>query len=220
MRRPLLLTNLAAIALVALMVTATVLHTRREKEWAHGGDAVTVNVDYRSAGKNDVTEAARALGWPVEGERGVLGDQALVVRVAWTGASRDGRFELIALDRRSAPPRVLNPTYGRDASGDIGSEWGSNLNILAERYAWLAGVTPPVDNAYGEPSIWEGPMAVGTPAAATGTVMAVFDLGRKQQPSWDPARDLMLALVYWNDGVRWAKQVPLVSAGTEPLMPE
>ncbi|PWU60236.1 hypothetical protein DLE60_12170 [Micromonospora globispora] len=82
MRRLPLLTSVAAIGLVALLVAA-LLHTRRENEWAHGGDAVAVDVVYRVAGKDDATEAARALGWPVgpfDGQLGVLGDQALVVR--------------------------------------------------------------------------------------------------------------------------------------------
>ncbi|MDG4796686.1 hypothetical protein [Micromonospora sp. WMMD1082] len=199
-----------ALVSVTVAVLATVdRFVEREREWAGGGDQVAVTVEARLPEPDQVPATAAALGWP-DAENQVRGDpenQSVVLRLRWSGPSRVGRYQVILLDGRDTPARVVRPYAGWDAAGGTGYNWAGTYEVLAERYSWLAGtasrVTP--DGSVTAPP---DAGAVGTRALGDGSLVAVFRLGPRALPLDDPSR-LVVAFCYVDpDGdVRWAKQV-------------
>lgn len=118
----------AAVAIVLGVGSAVaVAKVRRDREWAHGGDALTVQVQLRLADAQTLPAAATALGHPAD-EPVLLPSefpQSVVVRVQWRGpAPGDGSYQLIVLDKRLTPPHPL-PVYGGwNANGGTGSKLG------------------------------------------------------------------------------------------------
>ena len=101
----------ASVAAVVVLVVAvtTFLRFQRGREWAHGGDRVTVDVEVALASKKTFEAAVVRLGVPPgKATRFEGADQSIVVRVNWSGnAPSTGSFELMALDARVTPPRPL-----------------------------------------------------------------------------------------------------------------
>ncbi|PZG21705.1 hypothetical protein C1I95_06775 [Micromonospora craterilacus] len=198
-----------ALVSVTVAVLATVdRFVEREREWAHGGEQVAVTVEARLPEPERVSGAAATLGWP-DAQNQVRGDpenQSVVLRLRWSGPSRAGRYQVILLDTRETPARVVRPYGGWDAAGHIGRSWADAYEALSERYGWLAGTA--ADTA--DPADLGG---VPTRAVGDGSLVAVFRLGQDALPLTDPSR-LVVAFCYVDvDGeVRWAKRVPVPAA--------
>jgi hypothetical protein len=130
----------AAVVVIAVAVAvAVVLHQRREREWAHGGDLLTVDVDASLATGRDFDELVEAAGVPKgRAERVVNASQTVIVRVGWRGHTGGGHLELMALDKRVTPPKPLTPDAGWDGAGVTGWGWAGSYRVLAERYDYLA----------------------------------------------------------------------------------
>lgn len=198
---------LVAVTAVVLCAAAVlgVQRYRRAREWAHGGDAVTMSVRSQVADARQLPAAAAALGYR---DQAVLTDgfaQGIAVRVEWHGpASHNARYELVALDRRVRPPRPLRVYGGWNVDGGTGSNWASSYRALADHYDWLAG-TAPTDTGPG----WVFPaQAVDAPATATGSVTGIFLVDDQAVPFTGTA-DVMVA-VFLVDGhgePRWARRV-------------
>lgn len=198
----------AAVVVVvgAVLVAALLVKVRRDREWAHGGDAVRTDVRVRLTDADGLPEALVALGGERKPAYLPAGTQAVVVQVAWRGpAHESGTYEVIALDKRMSPARQLDSYYGWDSSGEIGSGWGSSYHVLAERYPWLAGTAPVPTRSGG---FQAAAMAIGTRASAEGAITASFLVGDRRLLMDDPARDVLVALFFVDrSGVRWAKRV-------------
>ncbi|MEV4714773.1 hypothetical protein [Micromonospora sp. NPDC049374] len=202
------------VALVSVMVAvlATVdRYVDREREWTHGGDQVAVTVEAVLPEPDQVADAVVAVGWPEPADN-VIGDpdrQSVVLRLSWSGPSRQGHYQVILLDGRVEPARVVRPYTGWDAEGGTGSNWAGAYDVLAERYPWLAD-TATREEPEGTFTTPDNVGAVGTRAIADGSLIAVFRLAPGALPLTDPAR-LVVAFCYVGpDGdVRWAKQVPV-----------
>ncbi|MFV2101189.1 hypothetical protein [Micromonospora sp. LOL_024] len=205
------------VALVAatVAVLATVERFReREHEWRSGGDAVTVTVEALLPGPDQVSDLAAAHGSRNAGQT-VVGDpddQSVLLRLHWSGPGQPGSYQVILLDDRDLPARVVRPFLGWNASGGTGSSWSGSYEVLAERYDWLAGVAP---RPWSSDSLRTPDTlgAVGTRAVADGSLVAVFRMGVGAAPLTDPSR-LVVAFCYVEtDGeVRWAKKVPVPAA--------
>jgi hypothetical protein len=115
------------IALTVGSALAVALNVRRDQEWAHGGDALTAQAELRMADAVALPDTAVALGYPADEPVALPSSftQSVVVRVHWRAAAhRSGRYQLIVLDKRVAPPRAL-PVYGGwKATGGTGSKLG------------------------------------------------------------------------------------------------
>ncbi|GIJ77469.1 hypothetical protein SAMN05443287_11285 [Micromonospora phaseoli] len=205
------------VALVAatVAVLATVDRFReREREWRSGGDAVTVTVEALLPEPDQVSDLAAAHGSRNAGKT-VVGDpddQSVLLRLHWSGPSQQGSYQVILLDNRDLPARVLRPIVGWDATGGTGFNWASSYEVLAERYDWLAGAAarPWSSDSLRTP---DNLGAVGTRAVADGNLVALFRMGVGAAPLTDPSH-LVVAFCYVEaDGeVRWAKQVPVPPA--------
>jgi hypothetical protein len=195
----------AAAAVVIVVAGAVVLHQRRDREWAHGGDPLTVDVDVSPATGRDFDELVAAAGVPKG--RAVRVDnasQTVIVRVGWRGHTGGGHLELMALDKRVTPPKPLVPDGGWDGARTTGWGWAGSYAVLAERYDYLARA--------GDAGMDGGKDlgSVGVPGTGDGTVVAWF-----HQAPFDsiPFRDLageLLVVVFQvdDDGeVRWARRV-------------
>ncbi|WFE47385.1 hypothetical protein [Verrucosispora sp. WMMD1129] len=201
-----------ALVSVTIAVLATVdRYVDREREWARGGDQVAVTVEAVLPEPDQVADAVVAFGWPKPADN-VVGDpdrRSVVLRLRWSGPPRKGHYQVILLDGRVEPARVVQPYAGWDADGDTGSNWAGAYDVLAERYAWLADTATREDP---EGTFTTPPHvgAVGTRATADGSLIAVFRLLPGALPLTDPSR-LVVAFCYVDpDGdVRWAKRVPV-----------
>ena len=204
---------IASVAAAAVLVVAGVvlLRVQREREWAHGGDRLTVQVEVALATRDDFDAVVVRLGTPPgQATRLHSADQSVVVRVRWSGAARSpGSYELIALDGRVTPPRPLAADGGWNAEGATGSDWGGAYDVLAQHYDWLRGTSGAnYTDANGMNSFPTA--AVGAPATRAGTVTAWFrQWGEGRIPFADPNRDIVLALIHVGDGgeVRWARRI-------------
>jgi hypothetical protein len=201
-----------ALVSVTIAVLATVdRFVEREREWAHGGDQVAVTVEARLPEPERVGRTAAALGWPHATDR-VQGDpdrQSVVLRLRWSGPPRKGSYQVMLLDDRNSPPRVLRPEGGSDAAGDAGFNWSDAYEVLAARYDWLAD-TAAREEPDGTQSSAPHVGAIGTRATGDGSLIAVFRLDPDALPLEDPTR-LVVAFCYVDaDGeVRWAKRIPV-----------
>jgi hypothetical protein len=202
-KRRMVVAALAAVVAVVLLV-ALLVKVRREREWAHGGDAVRTDVRVRLADADGLPEALVALGGTRKPAYLPDGTQAVVVQVVWRGpAHKSGSYQVIALDKRVTPARQLDAYYGWNSSGETGSGWAGSYRVLAQRYAWLAG-TAPVRTPSGEVQA----MAIGGRATVKGEITASFLVGDGSLVMDDPARDLLVALFFDDgSGVRWAKRI-------------
>jgi hypothetical protein len=204
--------RVAAVLVVAVAVgAATALHLRREREWAHGGDDVAVEVHAVVATEETFDDVAVRLGVPPgEAVRYSGAAQSIVVRVRWTGmVPTGGWFQMMVLDKRFDPGQLLAVDGSWGSEGGGGGNWASSYEILASRYAWLSGVArelyvdPP--RMYRQPTA-----AVSAAATGSGTVTGWYRQWRDGAlPIDDPATDTLVALVLVDeDGeVRWARRV-------------
>lgn len=194
-----MIAGVSAVVVAALVFS--VLHLRRDNEWAHGGDDVRVTVDTEVASQSTFAATIERLGAPADrSTMRVTAGQVVVVRVSWTGASGTGSFQVVALDNRVTPPRLLPADGGWASDGETGSNWAGAYEVLADKYDWLAdAATPARDTA-----------AVGAPATAAGSVTAWFrPTSENALPFQDADRDIVVALIKVDDSgdVRWARQI-------------
>ena len=204
---------IASVAVAAVLVVAGVvlLRVQREREWAHGGDRLTVHGEVALAAQDTFEDVAVRLGAPPgKATRVQSADQSVVVQVGWSGSPHsEGSFELIALDGRVTPPRPLAADGGWNSEGATGSNWASAYEALAEQYDWLDGVAGA--NYTDANGLTNFPTAaVDAPATEAGTVTAWFrQWSDGPIPFADPKRDVVVALVYCDDSgeVRWARRI-------------
>jgi hypothetical protein len=205
------------VAVAAVLVAAGVvfLRVQRDREWAHGGDRLTVDVEVALATQDTFDDVVVRLGVPPgKTNRDISAEQSVVVRIRWSGSKHShGWFDLIALDKRSRPARPLTAEGGWNSAGAQGSGWGSAYAALAEHYDWLAG-TAEVDQADASGvtvhrSAPSRTASVSAPAATAGTATAWFRCGGDGTiPLTDAGREVAVALVYMDDGeVRWARRI-------------
>jgi hypothetical protein len=203
----------ASVAAAAVLVVAGVvlLHVQRAREWAHGGDRLTVDVDVALATQETFDGAVVRLGAPPgEAIRVQSADQTVVVRVRWSASSHsDGSYELIALDKRVSPPRPLAADGAWSSGEATGPNWGSAYDALAERYDWLGGTAQTTyTDAHGMTNFPAA--ALGVPATEAGTSTAWFhQWGEAPIAFADVDRDIVMALVYLDDSgeARWARRI-------------
>jgi hypothetical protein len=201
----------AVVAASAVVLGAAVLHTQREREWAHGGDGLGAEVEIVLATPQTFDEVAVRLGVPPGAATRSPGDhQSIVVRVRWSGLPRpDDSLQLIVLDGRLTPPRPLSADAGWNLGGTTGSQWASAYESLADHYDWLAGVAAGgYTDATGLNHLPAAAVHAGS--GRSGTVTGWFrQWGDSPVPLADPTRDIIVALVdVGDDGeVRWARRV-------------
>ena len=200
----------SAVAVTAGLAGVGLSHVQREREWAHGGDGLAVDVAVAVATDKTFDDVVVRLGAPPGvATRWQEAEQSVVVRVNWSGfALSDGHFELITLDGRVSPPRPLAADGGWNAEGSTGSNWAGAYEALAQRYDWLGGI---VQADYtGIDGMTEFPTAaVDARATTSGTATAWFRQWEDGSiPFGDPAREIVVAVVHVDDSgeVRWAKR--------------
>jgi hypothetical protein len=204
----------ALVSVTVAMLATVDRFVEREREWAGGGDQAVVTVEARLPEPDQVAGTAAAFGWP-NAAKNVFVDpdeQSVVLRLRWSGPPRKGYYQVILLDNRTVPARVVRPNGGWDSAGDTGFNWASAYDVLSQRYDWLAD-TASREELDGSVTTPPDLGAVGTRALGDGSLVAVFRLGPQALPLDDPSR-LMVAFCYVDpDGdVRWAKQVPVPPA--------
>jgi hypothetical protein len=202
---------LVAGSVLAVVGVTALFWIQREREWAHGGDWLKVDVEVALATGDTFEKVIVGLGVPA-GEATRVGDDAesVVVRVRWSGSPHtDGAFQVIALDKRVVPPRPLAADGGWNSAGGTGSGWAGAYEVLADRYDWLRGVARA--NYTGADGVTTFPTAaVDARAGEAGTVTAWFrQWGDGPIPLADPTRELVVALVDEDDNgdVRWARRI-------------
>ncbi|GIJ27650.1 hypothetical protein Vqi01_28120 [Micromonospora qiuiae] len=195
---------------VTVAVLATVDHARqRESERGASPDAITVTVEAMLPQPDQVADLAAAYGW----RDGVIGgdpaNQSVLLRLRWSGPRQPGTYQVILLDNRVTPPRVVRPIDGWDATGSTGTNWAGSYERLAERYDWLAGLGPRPESSDSlrTPDNFG---AVGTRAVADGSLVALFRMGVGAAPLTDPSH-LLVAFCHIDPTgtLRWAKPVPV-----------
>ncbi len=193
------ITGVAAAGAAALIAAG--LHLRREREWESGGDRVDVRAAVEIATGETFDEVAERLGAAAgQTERDDSADQTVVVRVDWAGAEPDGELEVMLLDARVTPPKLLAADGGWAANGGTGSNWAGAYGVLAGRYDWLSRVS--ADET--------ATAAVGAAATESGSVTAWFHQPDEGSiPLRDAGQELIVALVRMDgDGeVRWARRI-------------
>ncbi|WP_341716794.1 hypothetical protein QQG74_22830 [Micromonospora sp. FIMYZ51] len=200
-----------ALVSATVAVLATIDHARqREREHAASPDAVTVTVEAMLPAADQVADLTAAYGW--RNGSAITGDpdnQSVLLRLNWTGPSQPGTYQVILLDNRLTPARVLPPVGGRDTDGSVGANWADSYEKLAERYDWLAGLVtrPESSDSLRTP---DNLGAVGTSATAGGSLVALFRMGPGAAPLTDPS-DLLVAFCHvdFSGTPRWAKPVPV-----------
>ncbi|MEU8076600.1 hypothetical protein AB0B31_14235 [Catellatospora citrea] len=203
----------SVLATVVAGAAGVLLKVQRDREWAHGGDDVSVAVDLRLADHETFDATVVTLGGPSSHQTGAPpGSQALVVRASWSEApSDDGHhYSLIALDKRVFPPRLLSANgawVAGAATESTGSHWSSAYTELAEHYDWLAKTAMVTDE---RGSTFPG-SAIAAPALSSGALVATWftDTADGRLPLTDPLAEVLIALVYVDDDgdVRWAKRI-------------
>ncbi len=187
------------------------LRVQRHREWAHGGDRVRAEVEVALAREETFEDVVVRLGAPPgKATRYMDADQTVVVRVRWSGfPDAEGSFQLIALDARVSPPRLLAADGGWNSDGATGSNWAGAYEELAKHYDWLRGVAEAnFIDAWGFSRLPSA--AVGARAAEAGEATAWFrQWGDGRIPIADSSREIAIALVYVDDSgeVRWARKV-------------
>ncbi|MEV6693022.1 hypothetical protein AB0M35_16270 [Micromonospora sp. NPDC051196] len=204
------------VALVAatVAVLATVDRLRdREREWEQGGAVVQVTVEAFLPTAGQVADLTAAHGW--RNGAAVTGNpqnQSVLVRLSWSGPARPGSYQVILLDTRTNPARVVRPHSGWDAAGSTGFNWDDEYEMLSQRYDWLAGTAarPWSSDSLTTP---DNLGAVGTHATSAGSLVALFQMGMGAEPLTDPTHLLVAFCHVDADGeVRWAKRVPVTPA--------
>jgi hypothetical protein len=141
-------TAIAAVAVVVVLVVAgvVVLRVLREREWAHGSDRLTVQVDVALATQDTFEGVVVRLGTPPgRATRLHSAAQSVVVRVRWSASSPShGSYELIALDGRVTPPRPLAADGGGNSEGATGLRLRPVASCLTQdgRRAHRSGASP------------------------------------------------------------------------------
>nr|WP_249412211.1 hypothetical protein [Micromonospora endophytica] len=185
-----------ALVSVTVAVLATVDHARQREREQHGSpDAVTVTVEAMLPAAHQVADLAAAYGWrngaTVDGDPD---NQSVLLRLRWSGPELPGNYQVMLLDKRLTPPRVVPPFDGWDAVGGTGFNWADSYEQLADRYDWLAGAAsrPESSDSLRTP---DNLGAVGTRAVADGSLVALFRMGTGAAPLTDPA-DLLVAFCH------------------------
>ncbi len=195
------------VALAAAVVTVAALWgvraTNHDRDWAHGGDGVTVSALVRLADKPAFGRAVAALGGPAD--QVAVEDSELVVQVRWSGPDNrigGGHYEFVVLDGSGGPTLLPLNAWG---TGVDGFEWRDAYQPLSTHYAWLAGTAFVPDGKGGGTN---PAMATGVLAAPTGSVtMALRGTGLVGRQN--PIGDLVIGVFYVRDAeVRWAAQAP------------
>jgi hypothetical protein len=215
------------VIVAALTVTAVgvVRKVQRDHEWAHGGDRMTVDVEVRLADPGTFDSTIAALGTPPGKSLGLAKAQAVVAQVTWTGwAASDGWFQLVALDKRESPSRVLAGEGGWtpigmswNPTGLLGSSWvGSYDTVLAEHYDWLAGLQPARSPTGSYTAARTRTPSVNVPSTESGTATVWFTLPENAPQIADPS-NIIIGLVYVQGAglgrttleahVRWARRI-------------
>jgi hypothetical protein len=148
----------------------------------------------------------------VAGEPGLTtAGQMVVVQVSWDSTpAPDGTFAFILLDDRLDPPLPLRGYGGWGPGGPTGTHRAGSYDVLSEHCPWLAR-TAPTHTSSGWTDTTD---AVGLSAVAAGDGTLAYWLARDDLPTTHPERDLLLAMVFVDDGeVRWARKVPLTDLG-------
>ncbi len=188
-----------AVLVVVAGVTVHLVDRARDHEWAHGGDALSVEVELRLVDAAAFGETALALGARPDQNLSLPPEfQAIVARVTWTGSPVEGgSFQFVALDARPIPPRPLNGGGGWHSTGQTGSHWASAYEPLSVRYDWLAGTADTPLTA-----------AVDVPATRAGQATVYF-YAQPEGRRLGGREDVIIALFYVDpDGeVRWARRI-------------
>ncbi|WP_020525962.1 hypothetical protein [Catelliglobosispora koreensis] len=183
-----------------------VLAKQREHEWARGGDAIEVQVEFRAIDEQTFHAALKEFTGVEDRKTGFLAT-GFMAKVTWTGAHLDrGDFTFSALDKRVIPPRIMSG-QGISVDGKTqGTFWGSAYAVLAEHYDWFADATPEL-TAQG----WTTGDAAGsaTPVSPTGSAVVWFSGPANLSLSPTSDSDVILALIYSDDEgeVRWARRI-------------
>ncbi|GIF01911.1 hypothetical protein [Paractinoplanes rishiriensis] len=216
--------RLVFAVLVLVVAVAGILHVRREREWAHGGAGIDVSVDAVVATAQTFDDTVVRFGVPPgEAVRYVGAAQSLVVRVRWSGVQpAGGWFQVMVLDKRVNPGRLLTVDSSWSSEGASGGNWAGTYEILAERYDWLGGVA---EELYVDADGWnhQPTAAASAPATESGTMTAWYRQIRRGQhprhgepqppddtiPITDPAKDTLVAMVFVDEEgeVRWARRI-------------
>ena len=211
----------AALVLLVASTVGVVLKVRRDHEWAHGGDRMVVTVQTLLANPQSFRDAIAALGVPALESSGLAQAQAVVAKVTWSGwMPDDGHFQLVALDRRTSPPRVLAGDGGwtsvevvGNPSGQLDSGWVSSYdNVLAEHYDWLAGLQARYDAV---PFVTMSP-GVLVPAKPSGTATVWFTVP-ESFPALTDQSNIIIGMIYFagpsltgvtlEEHIRWARRI-------------
>ncbi|RIV36899.1 hypothetical protein [Micromonospora radicis] len=205
------------VALVAatVAVLATVDRLReQERDWERSEAAVAVTAEALLPAPGQVADLTAAHGWrdgaAVTGEPG---NQSVLLRLSWSGPGQQGSYQVILLDTRTDPARVIRPHSGWDAAGSTGFNWAGAYEVLAQRYDWLAGTAarPWSSDSLTAP---DNLGAVGTRATAAGSLVALFRMGVGAEPLTDPSHLVVAFCRVGADGeIRWAKRVPVTTGG-------
>ncbi|MFL6106731.1 MAG: hypothetical protein ACJ72L_07190 [Marmoricola sp.] len=198
---------------LALLTAVLVRHERRDHEWRHGGDKVTVEAGIRVTDAAGFGEALAAAG----GTRSaaiVDAQQGFVIKVRWNGGpASGGSYQFVLLDHRVSPARPIRAATGAAPGRGITLGWDGRYEALSQHYAWLAGTE---ERRLSDGSYADTAEAVGVPARKRGRAMVAFYNVKNANAVTDPARDLELAMFFVDsDGeVRWARAIPLGALAT------
>ena len=203
-----MIAGVAGALVAASAVTATTVNAQRRHEWAHGGDALKVQLEVSIATPQTFDSIAAHLGAPPgAATRNPHAKQSVVVRVRWSEQTHaDHSLQLMVLDGRLTPPRPLAADAGWNSAGSTGSQWSSNYASLAQHYDWLAGMA-----ATDTDSQARGPSpAVDAGTGPEGTATGWFWQWENDPiPFPDPAQAVIVALVDVDNAgeVRWARRI-------------
>jgi hypothetical protein len=211
-KRPL---GLLAAVLVLVLVAAFfwVRHERRNDEWRHGGDDVTVQAQIQATDAAGFGDALAAAGGDRDGAV-VDAEQGLVVRVTWTGTpGADGYYQFVLLDNRVSPAHLVRAASASAGGKGFGPNWAGAYDELHKHYSWLAGTA---SKQRPDGSFSDDTDALGVPAKHHGSAALAYWFGKPSIPTTDPPHDLRLAMFYVDaDGeVRWAREIPLKPLAT------
>ena len=194
---------MAAVGVVlTVAAVATVLKVRRDREWVHGGDGVEVSAQVRATDAAGLPAAVVALGGPSGVDQFLaVGDQALVVRIAWHGPEQHhGDYNVLLLDNRVGPPKPLRQYRAWSTAGQPTFGWDGRFEHLGDHYPWLQRTSQAESGGNVD--------SVTVPAAADGVLTAVFLLGPGAVPMRNPDHEALVGLFLARGGEpRWAKPI-------------
>lgn len=197
MRHRNLIVAAAAAAVLVLIAGIVLLRVQRDREWAHGGDDLAVDVEVALADRQTFAGTVARFGVPAGAATAGADEQYVITRVRRAGSPGvGGRFVLLMVDKRVTPPGRLNGRGGWDGQQNPGFHWEGVYQPLSERYEWLRG--------------FAADSGVSAVEAAGDSSVAYFVPRRDgAMPITDPAREVAIALVHLDrdNEVRWARRI-------------